>query len=583
MIMSTASAFISDQSGQTPRRVAPGTSLAVRLILFAVVLVVATAALIGSLAYTRARRALDREARTRLAIVARDVAQSLDREIVDRESDVASWARLGVTRAVMYDDVDKELAQFIRQILSGGQAYVGILCLDANRRPVATAGDVGAVVPATALGTEREEAAVRVSLVQGTAPQDRLLQLETPIFNPERGDQRIGALLVLVDPQRLLRAAEVSLGARGAHLSFELRVREGRRPSNHSQPKGEDGSPLLIGTAAVRRVVVDGQAVDVVVSQPVAEALAAVTTLRTALMKTFSIVLLVSAILSGLVAWWIGRPIRRLTATVRGITQHGLQEVNWDLGATSGEVGILAAAFRAMVERLAVAQAEAVMQSRLALLGEIAANVAHEVRTPLSILKTSAQLLARRELPSSEQRELASAVTGEVDRLNAVVTDLVDLARPKRTTYRVESLPDVVRRATAFFATTALKQGIELDARIADDVPPFWGSADQLYQVLLNLVHNALQALSAPGRIVIRCGREGEWIVVDVEDSGPGFAAEILPKAFTRFCTTKADGTGLGLAISRRIVEEHGGTIVAENVPDGGARVRLCLRAREQA
>jgi two-component system response regulator AtoC len=153
---------------------------------------------------------------------------------------------------------------------------------------------------------------------------------------------------------------------------------------------------------------------------------------------------------------------------------------------------------------------------------------------------------------------LKRRLRGEVDRLNAVVTDLVDLARPKRTTYRVESLPDVVRRATAFFATTALKQGIELDARIADDVPPFWGSADQLYQVLLNLVHNALQALSVPGRIVIRCGREGEWIVVDVEDSGPGFAPEILPKAFTHFCTTKADGTGPGLAISRRIVEEHG-------------------------
>src|SRR5689334_10241347 len=126
--MPTVSAFTGDQA---PRRIVPGTSLAVRLILFAVVLVVATASLIGSLAYTRARRALDREARTRLGLVARDVAQSLDREIVDRESDVASWARLGVMRAVMYDDVDKELAQFIRQILSGGQAYVGILCLDA--------------------------------------------------------------------------------------------------------------------------------------------------------------------------------------------------------------------------------------------------------------------------------------------------------------------------------------------------------------------------------------------------------------------------------------------------------------------
>ncbi len=569
----------------TPR-VSLANSLVARLILFAVVLVVATAALIGSLAYTRARRALEREARTRLAIVARDVAQSVDREIVERESDVASWARLGVMRAVMYDDVDKELAEFIRQILSGNQAYVGILCVDAAGRSVASAGDVAAVAP-QAGNAGGPDAPVRVSLVASADARDRLLQLEGPIFNPERSEQRIGALLLLVDPRRLLRAAEQALGTRGTHLTFALQVREGRRPSNRRARRSgtEAGAaPLLIGAAPVRRIVIAGKAVDVVVSQPVAEALAAVTTLRSALLKTVSIVLLVSAVLSAIVAWWIGRPIRRLTATVREITQHGLQEAEWQFPTTDGgEVGLLASAFRAMLERLAVAQAEAVMQSRLALLGEIAANVAHEVRTPLSILKTSAQLLARRELPSSEQHELADAVTGEVDRLNAVVTDLVDLARPKRTAYRIASLPDVVHRATAFFATTALKQGIELDVRIAPDVPPFYGSADQMYQVVLNLVHNALQALSGPGRIVIRCARDGEWVVLDVEDTGPGFAPEILPKAFTRFCTTKPDGTGLGLAISRRIVEEHGGTIVAENVPGGGARVRLHVRAREQA
>src|SRR5882724_5318503 len=106
----------------TAPRVSPADSLAVRLILFAVLLVVVTAALIGGLAYTRARHALEREARTRLTIIARNVAQSLDREIADRESDLASWAHLAVMRAVMYDDVDKELAQFIRQILTGGQA-----------------------------------------------------------------------------------------------------------------------------------------------------------------------------------------------------------------------------------------------------------------------------------------------------------------------------------------------------------------------------------------------------------------------------------------------------------------------------
>jgi two-component system sensor histidine kinase HydH len=235
-----------------------------------------------------------------------------------------------------------------------------------------------------------------------------------------------------------------------------------------------------------------------------------------------------------------------------------------------------------MTERLTVAQAEAVMQSRLALLGEIAANVAHEVRNPLSILKTSAQLLARRELPASEQRQLAAAVISEVDRLNAVVTDLVDLARPKVATYRLEALPDIVRRAGAFLAPTARKQGIELEERIEADVPRFHGNADQIYQVVLNVVHNSLQAISSTGRIVMRCRRDTDWVVLEVEDTGPGFAPEILSKVFTRFCTTKPDGTGLGLAISRRIVEEHGGTIVAENMSSGGARVRLQLRARAE-
>jgi two-component system sensor histidine kinase HydH len=234
-----------------------------------------------------------------------------------------------------------------------------------------------------------------------------------------------------------------------------------------------------------------------------------------------------------------------------------------------------------MMERLAVAQTEAVMQSRLALLGEIVANVAHEVRTPLSVLKTSAQLLARRELPADEQRQLSAAVTAEVDRLNSVVTDLVDLARPKRIVYRSESLPAIIRRAVAFFTTTAQRNGVELEDRIESNVPFVQGSADQLYQVLLNLIHNALQALTRPGRILVRCRRDGAWIVADVEDTGEGFSPEILSKAFTRFCTTKPDGTGLGLAISRRIVEEHGGTIVAENLPGGGARVRVRLPIRE--
>lgn len=564
-------------------------SLAVRLMLFAVVLVVATAGLIGGLAYTRTRRVLDREARTRLAIIARNVAQSLDREIADRASDVTSWAHLSVMRAVVYHDVDKELAEFIRQIVTGGQAYIGISCVDARGGTVATEGDVAAIVPSGAW-SGRTPSPVRVSLVTRSDALGRLLQFETPLVDPERGGQAIGALTVLVDPRRLLQAAETALGTAGTHLAFEIRLRNEQRaivgvaddvPARPGGPSSGDAPPLT-GTAPVRQALADGALLDVVVSEPAAEAFAAVTALRGALLRRVVFVLILGAALGGVVAWRIGKPIRRLTDAVRRITEQGSPlQLDWEFRSAAGEVGVLATAFRAMLERLVIVQAEAVMQSRLALLGEIAANVAHEVRTPLSTLKTSAQLLARRELPPAQQRELAAAVTEEVDRLNVVVTDLVDLARPKPMSYRRESLPDIVQRAEAFFAPVARKQRVVVDVEIEPDLPRFYGSADQIYQVVLNLVHNALQAVPSGGGIVVRCRRESEWIALEVQDDGPGFAPEILAKAFTRFCTTKPDGTGLGLAVSRRIVEEHGGTIVAENVPGGGARVRLQLRARE--
>src|SRR6266404_658597 len=419
---------VSNGIGRGARRGLRLDSLAIRLMLLAVVLVVATAGLIGSLAYTRARRALEREADTRLAIIARDVAQSLDAEIVDRASDVTSWAHLGVMRAVMYDDVDKELAQFIRQIVGGGHAYVGISCVDARGRPVATAGDVGSIV--TSSGTADDGAAqlpVRASIVAGADERSRLLQFETPIFDPERGEQPIGTLLVLVDPRRLLRAAETALGPAGTYLAFEVRLRDPQRTivslathageSAGDEPPADDAS-MLIGTAPVRHTLADGARLDVIVYEPVNVALGAVTALRAALLRRVSMVLLLGTALGGLVAWRIGVPIRCVTDTVREISDHDLAQPEWDFRSAAGEVGLLASAFRAMMERLAVARAEAVMQSRLALLGEIAANVAHEVRTPLSILKTSAQLLARRQLPPDEQRTLATNVAAEVDRLN---------------------------------------------------------------------------------------------------------------------------------------------------------------------
>lgn len=243
---------------------------------------------------------------------------------------------------------------------------------------------------------------------------------------------------------------------------------------------------------------------------------------------------------------------------------------------------MLAAAFQTMLESLTAAQSEALVQSRRAFLGEIAANVAHEVRTPLAVLKTSAQLLARQQLPADEQKMLANNLAAEVDRLNGVVTSLVDLARPRPARYRTERLAAIVDRAVAFFAPQAANLGVTIVQTPVDTSLRVHGSADQLHQVLLNVMSNALQAMGGPGRLGVRCYRDDGWGVVEVTDTGPGFSAEALARPFSAFSTTKPDGAGLGLAISKRIVEEHGGALGADNAAGGGACVRIRLPHRPE-
>jgi signal transduction histidine kinase len=246
-------------------------------------------------------------------------------------------------------------------------------------------------------------------------------------------------------------------------------------------------------------------------------------------------------------------------------------------------VGVLSSAFQAMMERLTTAQREAVHQSRLALLGEVAASIAHDVRTPLSVLKTSAQLLAGGELPAGEQRELARMVAAEVDRLNGVVSHLVDLARPRPRRPALHPVAELVEGAAMVLRPWARAAAVSLEMEPAGTALCIRADHDELQQVLLNVLHNAVQAASKPGRVAVRWYADPPWVVVEVRDSGPGFSPDALARAFSPFFTTKSDGTGLGLAIAKRIVEEQGGEVGARNVADGGACVWLRLPLAEAA
>ena len=546
--------------------------------LLIVVLVGITAVLVGSVSYDRARSALKTAAESKLTLVARDIAEHLHNEFEDRAADTTNWAHLEIMVALLYQDVDKELAQFLERNLQGRRIYRAIVCYDRAGVPVAAAGDAGAVRPPSDVVKT-----TRLSFVPSPTEDGGLLQLESGIVNPQQATEAIGTIVVLLDSRRLSETMNASLqGDVGPvalmlnALPAEVVVRAGSTTTGLAT---RTHGHALRATATVAPIAgADGPHFQVVASQSTSVALAGAAALRSALLRTAMLVLVASAALGALVAWRVVVPVRALTARVREIAERGEPMPGADFPKAGGEVGVLSAAFRSMMESLGRAQQESLTQSRLALLGEIAANVAHEVRTPLSVMKTSAQLLARPGLPDDEKRKLAIMIAEEVNRLNVVVTSLVDLARPKPVRYTLEKISPIIDRAVSFFGSTARERGIAIRRELPERDATVRGSADQLYQVLLNLVHNAIQAMPRGGVMTVGCRNDQGAVIVEIADNGAGFADDALSRIFSPFFTTKADGTGLGLAIAKRIVEEHGGTMGAANRSGGGALVWFQLK-----
>ena len=512
--------------------------------------------------------------------MARDVAEHVHGELDDRATDIMSWAHLGIMVALTYQDVDKELAQFFARTVQGRRIYQTIVAFDPDGRVIASAGIAAGVV-----GAPADSSPSAMSVVQVPDPEPgAVLRLEVQIPNPQRPSAVLGTLVALLEPARLLETMSASVPKGTAPVSLSLTDDSGRALAGIEPPVASypSATSLLVATASIPPLSdMPSPRLLVRVTQTSASALAGAAALRNALLRVGLLVLLSSAAAGALVAWRISRPVHALTVGVREIAARGDLTLPVALPVAGGEIGVLSAAFRGMVESLARAQQESLAQSRLALLGEVAANVAHEVRTPLSVLKTSAHLLAHSEISPEERQTLGDMIGAEVDRLNGVVTALVDLARPKPVQFRHESLAAVVERAITFFRPFAGKRDIALEAvQPTHDVSVF-ASADQLHQVLLNLLQNALQAMTRPGRVTVRTGDEGATVLVEVIDTGPGFAPSVLPRAFSPFFTTKTDGTGLGLAIAQRIIEEHGGILGAHNAADGGAVVWFRLPVKE--
>lgn len=209
---------------------------------------------------------------------------------------------------------------------------------------------------------------------------------------------------------------------------------------------------------------------------------------------------------------------------------------------------------------------------RLASLGKLAAGVAHEIRNPLGSIKGFATILAGRSQQDERSQEITRVMKDEVDRLNRVVTELLEFARPTEITKRLYPCRHLLQHTLELIRSDAAHHSVEIDWRVVPDDLEAAVDLDRFSQVLLNLYLNALHAMEHGGVLQIAVYREADAVVFRVEDTGAGIAAEDLPHIFDPYFTTKAKGVGLGLANAHKIVEAHGGTItVSSNAGEGAA------------
>ncbi|HEY3359290.1 MAG TPA: ATP-binding protein [Polyangia bacterium] len=289
------------------------------------------------------------------------------------------------------------------------------------------------------------------------------------------------------------------------------------------------------------------------------------------------------------ILWWTSRrltvPLLRIRDALGRVPAHAPLDLP-PSALTVAEYAGLVEAFNELSARLATTEAELVMAEKVALLGQLASGIAHEVGTPLNVMSGYAQYLKRR-LPDADAQATLDKIVGQAERLAELIRRVLDFARPAPAQRQAVDLGQVVEQALELCAGAL--RGLRVATTLAPDAPPVSGNAQLLEHAVANLVLNAADACRcAPGGGVISvatvrepgpAGGGAGWLACSVTDDGCGIRPEHLGRIFQPFFTTKAQGqgTGLGLALVDRIVRQHGGRADVHSAPGVGTVFTLRL------
>ena len=389
---------------------------------------------------------------------------------------------------------------------------------------------------------------------------------------------------------RAITQSEVVLIARGRAVASSIPVEDAEvrllsSVSDGSLSLGEEDY-VFLGRALTAPEA--KEAFQAVLLRSTSERLSFLRTFQEGLLLSALFGVLLAIVLSYAVARTVTRPLAAITETMREMTTTGdlARKIELSGPLVDGDATVLARAFNRLTDSIARFQRESASKEKLSALGRMSTVIAHEIRNPLMIIKASLRSFRRQELSTAEVREAADDIDHEVDRLNRIVGDVLDFARPIDLELRPTDVNAVCRSAVEAVLVGDGAPALEL--RLDATLPEVLTDGERLRTALLNILANAREAVEAGANgdhagseitLETRRSEEGKIGIV-VRDRGVGIPPEDLAKIFEPYFTGKRTGTGLGLAITKNIVESLGGTVTAESRPSEGTEIRIELFPR---
>lgn len=560
---------------------------------------VVSASSMAGLAFVRARQAVQAEIERSLDVQARAVSAEIDKMMFERLQNAVTWSQLDIMQDLQVGDVDKRLSRFLADLQAGyGDVYLSLSAIDLAGRVISSSdaalvgSQVGVPAPSFVAGTSAAPVALelgkgrevgmstplRASFREGQLGRLRL-QLDWARIDDvlDQAAGNAGRLVAVLDADNRMVAASAELRQRGFSMGKAL---TGWRPpaSNSVSRRGDllgASDVIVFASASKGYASFPGFGWTTLVIQPVDQAFAPIHRMAMIFLALLAAILLLTAVTAVWVSRNIAAPIIGLTLFARGYVRRKALGAPPRVGA--GEVGELTEAFVSMVRDIAQSQQNLVRASKLAVVGEMSAVIAHEVRTPLGILRSSAQVLRREPNISEQGRELVGFIESETERLNRLVSAMLDSARPRAASYESVDAHALIHRSVAMLAGQAAANGVVVTERAEATQAVVECDVEQFTQVLLNILMNGLQILRHGGRIEISTRDVGECLGIEIADDGPGIDPAERDKVFEAFFFQREGGIGLGLAIVQQIVVAHGGEIEAGESRLGGALFRILL------